>query len=175
MINMLAKLLKVLNSETDPAQISLAFSFSMITGFLPFLSPLNLVVLLIVFLLRVNLSAYFLGAAFFSGIAYLLDPLFSRLGLALLTAAPLEGLWTTMYNSTIWRIQKFNNSIVMGSFVFAILFFMPLLYLSNMAIRRYRDHVLTWVKKTRIMQMIMASRLYAAYRKVSGWTAGGKA
>lgn len=175
MINSLAKLLKVLNSETDPAQISLAISFSMLSGLLPFFSPANIAVLLIVFVLRVNLSAYFLGTAFFSGIAYLLDPAFNLIGLAVLTARPLEGLWTAMYNSTIWRIQKFNNSILMGSLVFAILFFIPLYFLSNLAIRRYRDYALSWLKKTRIMQMITTSRLYAAYRKVSGWTEGGPA
>jgi uncharacterized protein (TIGR03546 family) len=173
MIKMIAKLLKVLNSESDPSQISLAFSFSMLSGFLSFFSPLNLLVLLIVFLLRVNLSAYFLGTAFFAGIAYLLDPLFDRIGLALLTAGPLEGLWTAMYNSTIWRIQKFNNTIMMGSFMFAILFFIPLLFLSNAAIRRYREHVLSWVRKSRLMQIITASKFYAAYEKVSGWTGGG--
>lgn len=172
MINMLAKLLKVLNSETDPAQIGLAFSFAMLSGFLPFFSPLNVIVLLLVLLIRMNLSAYLLGMGFFAGIAYLLDPLFSRIGLALLTAAPLEGLWTAMYNSTIWRIQKFNNTVVMGSFVFAIVFFVPLFLLSNVMIRKYREHVLSWVRKTRIMQIITASKFYGIYQKVSGWTGG---
>jgi uncharacterized protein (TIGR03546 family) len=174
MIKMFAKLVKVLNSEAEPGQISLAFSFSLISGFLPFFSPLNLVVLLIVFLLRVNLSAYFLGTAFFSGVAYLLDPLFHVIGLGLLTAGPLEGLWTTMYNSTLWRIQKFNNTIVMGSFVLALLLFVPLLLLMNALILRYRDTVLSWVRKTKVMQMIKASNFYGWYEKASGWAGGGK-
>ena len=172
MLTTLAKLLKVLNSETDPAQIGLAFSFALLSGFLPFFSPLNVIVLLLVLLIRMNLSAYLLGTAFFAGIAYFLDPLFSRIGLALLTAAPLEGLWTVMYNSTIWRIQKFNNSVVMGGFAFAILLCVPLFLLSNALIRQYREHVLSWVRKTRLMQLIMASKFYGIYEKVSGWTGG---
>lgn len=172
MIRMLAKLLKVLNSENDPAQISLAFSFSMLSGFLLFFSPLNLLVLLIVFMLRVNLSAYFVGTAFFSAIAYILDPLFHPVGFAVLTADALEGLWTAMYNSTLWRIQKFNNTVVMGGFVFAVLFFVPLFLLSNALIRRYREHFLAWVRQTPLMKMIMASDFYYYYRKVSGWTGG---
>ena len=172
MIRMLAKLLKVLNSETDPAQISLAFAFSMISGFLPFFTPINLIVLFIVFMLRVNLSAYFLGLAFFSGISYILDPLFHPIGLAVLSAKPLEAVWTAMYNSTIWRIQKFNNTAVMGGFIFSLLFFIPLLLLSNALIRRYRDHVLAWVRKTKLMKMIMASNFYQIYIKISGWTGG---
>ena len=67
MLSMIAKLLKVLNSEADPSQISIALGFSMITGFLPLFTPLNLVVLLVVLVLRVNISAYLLGSAFFAG------------------------------------------------------------------------------------------------------------
>lgn len=174
MIRMLAKLLKVLNSETDPAQVSLAFAFSMISGFLPFFTPINLIVLFIVFMLRVNLSAYFLGLAFFSGISYILDPLFHPIGLAVLSAKPLEAVWTGMYNSTIWRIQKFNNTAVMGGFIFSLLFFIPLLLLSNALIRRYRDHVLAWVRKTKLMKVIMASDFYQIYIKISGWTGGDR-
>jgi len=172
MLTTLAKLMKVLNSETDPAQIGLAFSFAMLSGFLPFFSPVNLIVLLLVLLLRVNLSAYLLGTALFAGVAYLLDPLFSLIGLALLTAAPLESLWTVMYNSTIWRIQKFNNTVVMGGFAFAVMFFVPLFLLSNSLIRQYREHLLSWVRKTRLMQIIMASKFYGIYEKVSSWTGG---
>ena len=174
MLKMIAKILKVLNSDADPSQISLALGFALISGFLPFFSPLSLLVLFVVFLLRVNLSTYFLGTAFFAGVAYLLDPLLHRIGLALLTAAPLEGLWTVLYNSTLWRIQRFNNSIVMGSLVFAVLCFAPLVLLSNALIRRYREHVLAWVRKTRLMQMITASSFYDIYKKASGWGWGGQ-
>ncbi len=170
MIQMFAKLLKVLNSENDPNQISLAFCFSLFSGFLPFLTPVNIVVLFIVFAVRVNLSAFFLGMAFFKGISYLLDPLFHPLGLAVLTAPSLEGLWTGLYNSTLWRIQNFNNSVVMGGFLFAVAAFFPLLLLSNVLIRRYRQHILGWVRKTPLMKMIMASDFYQYYQKVSGWT-----
>lgn len=171
MLTMLAKLLKVLNSESEPARISLALCFSMVAGLPPLFSLHNVLVLLIVFLLRVNLSAFFLGAAFFTGLAYLLDPLFHRIGLAVLTAGSLNGLWTSMYNSTPWRIVKFNNSVVMGSFLFSALFFFPLFFLLNLAIRRYREHVLAWVRKTRIMQALTTSRFYDLYQKVSGWRA----
>lgn len=167
MLNLFAKLLKLLNSEAEPSQISLALGFSMISGFLPFFGPVGLAVLLVVFLVRVNLSSYFLGTAFFSGIAYLLDPLFHRLGLAVLSAGLLEGLWTSLFNSTIWRIQHFNNSVVMGGIVFSLLCFIPLVLILNMLIRKYREHILTWVRKTRLMQIITASRLYALYEKIA--------
>ena len=67
MLKMIAKVLKVLNSDADPTQISLALGFALVSGLLPFFSPLSLLVLFVVFLLRVNLSAYFLGTLLFSG------------------------------------------------------------------------------------------------------------
>jgi uncharacterized protein (TIGR03546 family) len=174
MLKMIANLLKILNSDADPSQISMALGFALVSGLLPLISPLSMLVLFIVFLLRVNLSAYFLGTAFFAGIAYLLDPLLHRIGLALLTTAPLEGLWTALYNSTIWRIQRFNNSVVMGGLIFGILFFIPVVLLSNAMIRRYREHMLAWVRKTRLMQAFTASKFYNIYTKVSGWGWGGQ-
>ena len=61
MIEQIARLIKILNSESEPGQISLAFCFSMVAGLTPALSPHNLVVLLAVLLLRVTLSAFLLG------------------------------------------------------------------------------------------------------------------
>ena len=74
MIRAIIKLLRVLNSEAAPAQIGLALAFALIMGLTPLWSLHNLAVLLLVLVLRVNLSAFLLGTAVFSGLAYLLDP-----------------------------------------------------------------------------------------------------
>jgi uncharacterized protein (TIGR03546 family) len=168
MLRLVAKLLKVLNSESDPSQISLAFCLAMVLGLTPFYSLHNILVLFLVLILRANLSAFILGWAFFSGVAYLLDPLFDRLGLWILTSAALQGLWTSLYNTTIFRLEKFYNSVVMGSLFFSIVLFIPLYIVSNIGIRRYRDHVLAWIEKTRVMKLLKASKLYHAYQTISG-------
>lgn len=172
MIKLLAKLLRVLNSETDPGQISLGLCFAMIAGLTPLVSLHNFIVVLLVLVLRVNLSAFLLGLALFTGIAYLLDPLFHRLGLAVLTAPSLADLWTSLYQSVWWRLEHFNNSIVMGSLMFSVAMFVPVLLLSNLLIRRYRQYVMAWVEKTRIMQMFKASKLYQTYETLSSWRPG---
>ncbi len=173
MLKIIARFLRVLNSETEPGQISLALCFAMISGLTTLLSPHNLLLLIPVLLLRVNLSAFILGLAVFSGIAYLIDPIFHHLGLALLTAGALEGLWTSLYNSTLWRIERFNNSIVMGSIFFSLVAFIPLYLIANLAIRRYREHVLAWVRKSRVMQLFMASKFYRVYNSLHGWGGEG--
>jgi len=169
MIKMIAKFLKVLNSETEPGQISLAFSLAMILGLTPLMSLHNLVVILLMLVVRVNLSACILGWLFFSGFAYILDPLFNLIGLAVLTSKGLEGLWASLYAITIFRLAKFNNSIVIGSFLFSLVFFIPLYLISNQGIRKYRVYVLEWVQKTKLMRAFKANKLYKAYQAVSGW------
>lgn len=169
MLRTVAKFLKILNSDAEPGQISLGFAFAMIAGFTPLMSLHNLLVLVLVLFLRVNLSAFLLGLALFSVLAFALDPVFHQIGLAILTLPALEGLWTTLYNSTLWRLERFNNSIVMGSLIVSLGLFVPMVLAGNVLVRRYREHVLGWVMKTRLMQAFLASKLFGYYQSVSGW------
>ncbi|MDA8126040.1 MAG: TIGR03546 family protein [Deltaproteobacteria bacterium] len=168
-MRLLAKFLKVLNSNAEPLEISLALCLAMIAGLTPLMSLHNLPVLLAVLILRANLSAFILGLGLFSGIAYALDPLFHRLGLFVLTLPSLGGLWTSLYNNTLWRLEHFNNSIVMGSLLASLALFLPAFLLFNLLIRKYRAHVLQWVRKSRFMQMVTASNFYRLYQSATGW------
>ena len=172
MIQGVAKLLKALNSESEPAQISLAVCLAMLAGFTPFYSLHNLLVIFLVCILRVNFSAFILGFVFFSGAAYLLDPLFHKLGLWVLTLPALEGLWAALYGQVLWHIARFNNTLVMGSFLSAVLLAAPLFFTLNALIRRYRQHILEWVRKLKIVKIIKASKFYEIYESAAAW--GGK-
>lgn len=167
MLDMIAKLIKVLNAEGNPTQISLGFAAGLIIGLTPLWSVHNLLLAFLVFLFRVNLSAFFLSWAFFSGIAYLADPAMDQLGATLLTSTALQDLWTTMYNQTIWRIAHFNNTLTLGSLVAAVVIAVPMVFVSNFLIKNYRLHILAWVRKTRIAQFLKASRLYRVYDSLS--------
>ena len=169
MLTILAKIFKILNSETEPLQISLALCFAMVAGLTPLWSPHNILVLLLVLLLRVNLSTFILAWVGFSGIAYLLDPVFHTFGYKILTTASLQSLWTSLYNSTLWRLTNFNNSLLMGSLLLSMVLFVPLFMMSNLIIKKYREHILAWVMKLRIMQALKASKFYQHYQSVSDW------
>ncbi len=172
MLRLLAKTLKVLNSETDPGQISLALVLAMVAGFTPLWSLHNLVVLFLVLLLRANLSSFILGLALFTSLAYLLDPVFHRTGLVLLTADPLVGLWTSLYNTLPGRLDRINNTIVVGSLAVSLLLVIPAFLAFNLLIRKYRERVLKWVEKSHIVQALKANRFYRIYQSVSAWGGG---
>src|SRR6056297_1108654 len=135
MLTLLAKLFKVLNAEAEPGQISAALCLSMFFAFMPFLTLQHLLLLLIVLVLRVNLTGFILVCLVFSAVAFLLDPLFHSLGMAVLSADALSGFWSMLYDSGLLRLTRFNNSIVMGGLVTALLLSLPLYFASNALIR----------------------------------------
>ncbi len=169
MLTIFAKIFKILNSETEPLQISLALCFAMVAGFTPLWSLHNILVLLLALLLRVNLATFILAWIGFSGIAYLLDPAFHSFGYKILTTTSLQSLWTSLYNSILWRLTNFNNSLLIGSLLISIVLFIPLFLISNLVIKKYREHILAWVMKSRIMQALKASKFYQLYQTVSDW------
>ncbi|MBW2436059.1 MAG: TIGR03546 family protein [Deltaproteobacteria bacterium] len=168
MLDMIAKLIKVLNAEGSPTQISLGFAAGLIIGLTPLWSLHNLLLAFLVFLFRVNLSAFLLAWAFFSGIAYIADPAMDQLGATLLATSALQDIWTSMYNHTVCRIAHFNNTLTLGSLVSAVVVAVPMVFISNFLIKNYRQHILAWVRKSRLAQFLKASRLYRAYDALSG-------
>ena len=168
-MRLLLKLIKAINSETDPAQISLGLCFGLVAGLTPIMSLHNLLVLLLVLIFRVNVSAFITSTLFFSGVAWVVDPYLSRIGLAVLEAGALEGLWTSLYNSTIFRLERFNNTIVMGSLVISLVLFIPCFFIFSALIRQYRERVLAWINKLKIVQTLKAGKLYHIYDSLTGW------
>jgi len=168
MLELLAKLLKVLNAEVSPWQISLGFVFGMVMGLTPLWSLNNLLLLLLLLCLRVNLSAFLLSLTLFSGIGYLFDPLMETLGATLLNNPGLVELWSAMYQSDIWRLIHFNNTLTLGSTLLALGLAAPLLLISNLVIRKYRQHILAWVRKSKLMAFFKATKFYDIYSKLSG-------
>lgn len=167
MLQQLAKLLKALNAETAPWQISLAFVLALVMGFTPLFSLHNLLVLLLALVLRVNLSAFILALGFFSGMAYLLDPLFIRVGESLLLKPELKGFWTGLYQNDFWRLAHFNHTLTLGSAVVSLALSLPLFFLFRWLIVKYRSHVLAWVRRSHMMQVLKASKLFKLYQTMS--------
>lgn len=163
MLGMLAKLLKALNSESAPGQIALAFALALIIGLTPLTSLHNLLVLFLAFVIRINLSAFFLGIAFFSGLAYLIDPLSVSIGESLLTNPDLQESLTALYQSDFWRATKFNHTLTLGGLLVSLALFIPVLVLSRLLIIGYREKFMAWVEKLKVTKLLKASKFYKLY------------
>jgi uncharacterized protein (TIGR03546 family) len=167
-IRSLAKLLAVLNSETAPVQVSLGICLGMTMGLTPLASPHNLLVALLALVLRANLSGVLVGWAVFSALAHALDPLFHRIGLALLMSPALVETWTALYASELAQLLRFNHSIVLGSVVACLLGFAPMMWGLGVLIRRYRGRWRARVRQIRAVEALRATRFWRAYRRVAG-------
>ena len=167
MIAMLAKLLKALNSDSAPGQIALAFALALITGLTPLFSLHNVFVLFIACIVRINFGAFLLGTLFFSGLAYLLDPAAIALGESVLTHAAAQEFLTDLYQSDFWRATRFNNTLVMGSFIISMIGFIPVLLLARWLITVYRHKVMAWVEKLKITKILKASKFYKVYQALA--------
>lgn len=166
MITLFAKLLTALNSDDNPSQMALAIVFAAIMGLTPLSSPHNVVMLLLLLTLRINLTMFLLSFAVFSALAILVDPISQMIGLALLQTESLKTLWTELYNSHFWRVLAFNNTRVLGSVVLSLGLSLPLFFVSRRLVINYRDHVLEWVKKTRLAAWLKGSKLLTAYNSI---------
>ena len=129
MLNRIIKVLKALNSNEAPWQISLGIVFGSILGLTPLFSLHNLVILLLALAINLNVSVMIVSCAVFSLIAYALDPLFHHLGFAVLASESLEGLWTQFFSCPISLLANLNNTIVMGSLIATLVAAVPLFFI----------------------------------------------
>jgi len=174
MLNILAKLLKALNSETSAWALAIGIALGMVVGLTPLFSIHNLFIVFVVFTFRVNLSFFLLSFTLSSGLAYLLDPAFDYTGEYLLTAESLLPLWQSMYEMPLARIMQFNHTISLGSFVVAVLLFFPVLFGARFIVQNYRSHIQARIGRLPLVNVIKGTRFWALYQKVSTVNIGGR-
>lgn len=162
-----AKLLKALSSEASPNQLAGGFILGMIIGLTPVLSVHNLLILVFIIILKVNIGMAILAFLIFSGIAYLADPLFHSFGIWILENDGLQGTWTSMYNNEFWAITKFYNTVVIGSFISALVLCIPMFPLTKVGVVQYRKHIHEKVMKTKFAKALKGTKLYSVYQTVA--------
>lgn len=163
----IAKLLKALASEASPPQIAGGVILGMIIGLTPLSSPHNLIILVLILIFKVNFGMAILSFTIFSGIAYLADPLFHSFGTYLLELESMQETWVSMYNNEWWAFTNFYNTVVMGSFVAAVLLSGPMFPLVIYGVVQYREHIHAKIQKWKIVQAFKGTKFYTIYQTVT--------
>ncbi len=81
----------------------------------------------------------------------------------------LNGLWVMMYNTTLWRIENFNNTIVMGSLVFSLLLFVPVYLGSVLLITKYRVHIKALIERLKLDRFMKVQNWAGKIRGYVRW------
>jgi uncharacterized protein (TIGR03546 family) len=166
-LKLVKNFIKILREGQTPAQIAGGFALGSILGLSPMLTLQGLLVWLIILVLDVNLSAATFSLGLFALIAYFFDPIFHRLGYFLLVDINgLKALWATLSNAPITPLTRFNNTVVMGSFVTAIILFAPIYFGMKKFVVVYRATLGVRMHKTKIYQIIDRSSLVQWYKRV---------
>lgn len=158
-------LFKLLNSDKGAKSIAAGISLGMILGFTPAFSLQTLLVILILFFFRVQIGAAFLAAFFFKIPAWLLDPVFDQAGQIMLELPSLQPVYTSLFQMPIVPFTRFNNSIVMGSGVIALML-APFMYFAALkGIEKYRTQFVARFEQSKLWKAWSATSFYQLYLK----------
>jgi uncharacterized protein (TIGR03546 family) len=118
-------------------------------------------------MLNVNLSAAFLSFTLFGLLSTFLDPFFHRVGLVLLVdTEALHGMWTTLYNAPLAPLTRFNNTVVMGSFVCGLFLVLPVYLGMRAFVVAYRSSVGETIRRWKVYQVLSQNVIVRWYQKV---------
>jgi len=165
-LKIISKIIKAFRSGESPGKIAGGFGMGFLIGLMPFLTLQGIVLFFILILVNINLAAATLAIFLASLFAYLLDPLFHAVGYWFLTMPALQGLWETLYNLPVAPLSRFNNTVVLGSFICGLILFIPVYFAIKYLVVGYRSGVEDRVKKWKIVQMISGSKLFQLYTKI---------
>ncbi len=164
LIKLMQSLIGALHSEGTPGQLAAGIVLGSFLGLTPLVNIHNAVIFAALVLLNVSFAGGMLGWALFIPFGFLLDPLFDWIGHTLLFTPSLTPFFASLYNMPIVPLTNFNNTVVLGSFVFAVVLAVPLYVAARLGVTRYRATIGARVRQSRFYQTVMASKVYNVYK-----------
>jgi uncharacterized protein (TIGR03546 family) len=164
LLKLLQSLIKALHSEGTPAQVAAGVALGSALGLTPLMNVHNLVIFALLVILNVSFGGGMLGWALFVPVGFVLDPIFHRIGSALLQARNLRPTWESLSNTPLLPYTNFNNTVVLGSVAAWLVLLLPIFFLSRYGVARYRATIGERVRQSKFYQAVTASRVYNLYR-----------
>ena len=164
LLKFLYELLRALNSDGTPGQVAMGMALGLAFGLTPLVSLHNLVVLAVAMLTTVSFPGVFLGWAIALPLGFLLDPVFDRLGMALLMHDALAPVFLWIVNTPVVALARLNNTIVLGSLVVWLVALVPMYVVFKGLVTRYRADVYAHVQQWRLLQLLKTSKLWKLYQ-----------
>lgn len=154
MLGFFVKLFNSLNTNSNPGEIAHGISIALILGLLPKDNVFWYILAVFFLFIRVNKGALMLFTALFALIAPTFDNIFDQVGYYVLTLPQLQDFFTTLMNIPFVGFTKFNNTIVMGSFVCALVLYIPLYIIARLIIYVWRSILAPIIQKTKVVMFL---------------------
>lgn len=164
LLKFLQSLVKALNSDGTPGQVGLGMALGLAFGLTPLLSLHNLVVLAVAMLTTVSIPGVMLGWFIAVPLGFMFDPIFDRVGMAILMHDATTPFFTWVVNTPVVSLSGLNNSIVLGSLVVWLALILPAALLFRYLVTKYRAHIYARLEQWKVFQMLKASKLWSVYQ-----------
>jgi len=152
MFKKLIKLLKLLNSNSKASQIANSFCLGLILGLMPKNNLLWFMIFVFFMFVRIHKACYGIMIIIGALIAPSLDPLFDKIGYAVLTFPPMENVYAKLLDIPLVGFTKFNNSVVCGSLVCGLIAYIPVFLFALGFIYVWRRFVAPVLIKSKAMK-----------------------
>lgn len=165
-LQILSQIIKAFRAGETPTQIAAGFGVGFLIGLMPFWTLQGVLLFLVLLFVNINMAAGSLAMLVAGFVAFLLDPLFHNLGYAVLTLPALQGTWEALYNLPVAPLSRFNNTVVMGSFLGGLVLFAPVYVGMMKLVVSYRSGLEERIKKWKVVQSLRGSKIVEWYVKI---------
>lgn len=155
-------LFRALIDQDSPKQLAWGFALGAMIGLIPKGNLLAIGLMTAVCACRVNLASVGLGAFVFSWIGVLTDPLTHRWGLHLLQQESLHSTWVYLYDLPVVPWTRFNNTVVLGSFLLGLMVVLPLFLVTYPVAKRWQPPLADRLRKYRLIKWLLGGADYTS-------------
>jgi uncharacterized protein (TIGR03546 family) len=171
-LRLLKDLLLALHGGTEPRHLAAGFALGAALGLVPKGNLFAASFFLLFFLFNVDKGMAALSAGFFTAVGYAFDALAHKIGLLLLKAEALHGLWTSLYDLPLLPLTRFNNTVVLGNVVLGVLLYYPLYRAFLKGLALYDRHLRARVEALPLIKAFKGWDVYLNYKaKYDRWLA----
>ena len=158
MTNTLSKIWKLfrqsLRGIDSNRQLALGIMFGMIIGMIPKDSLFCYAFIIVMMLTTADLFCAIFAGFFFTWISYVATPLTDQLGLWALTLHPIESFWASLEGLPLMGWTRFENTVVMGSLLAAVVCAWPVYQFSLRLFEAYGSTFYKHIGKSRLRYLI---------------------
>ena len=154
MLKAIAKLLGAISSNTRPGAIAHAVSCGVLLGFMPKDNLLWYILFIFILFMNIQRGAYALSILLGAAFTVFLDPLFDSVGYSILTVESMKPYYVSLLDIPFVAFTKFNNTVVMGSFVCGVAAYIPLYVLARLFVWAWRKYLAEKVRKLKIAAVL---------------------
>ena len=154
MLKAIAKLLGAISSNTRPGAIAHAVSCGVLLGFMPKDNLLWYILFIFILFMNIQRGAYALSILLGAAFTVFLDPLFDSVGYSILTVESMKPYYASLLDIPFVAFTKFNNTVVMGSFVCGVAAYIPLYVLARLFVWAWRKYLAGKVRKLKIAAVL---------------------